>query len=158
MRSSMTASTRWNGCSIMIEHRPFQSLGAITHDWLTVRLHFRCGDIGRTDHAPLDALYVWNDDHFAPHSGFGLHVHRDVEIVTWVRSGAVTHEDDMGNRARLVADSVQAMSAGAAVHHAERNEESAPLQLYQIWLHPRSLGDACHRSKPRDFEPPMRLA
>lgn len=128
----------------MIEHRPFRSLGAITRDGLKTQLHFRFGDIGPADHAPSDVLYVWNDDEFAPHSGFGLHAHRDVEIVTWVRSGAVTHEDDMGNRARLVADSVQTMSAGAAVHHAERNEESAPLRLYQIWLHPRSPGGAPH--------------
>jgi redox-sensitive bicupin YhaK (pirin superfamily) len=126
----------------MLEHRSFPSLGAITSKWLTARLHFRVGDTGRADHARLGALYVCNDDDFAPHSGFGLHAHRDVEIVTWVRSGAITHEDDMGNRARLVADSVQAMSAGAGIHHTERNEESTSLRLYQIRLHPRSSGGA----------------
>jgi redox-sensitive bicupin YhaK (pirin superfamily) len=114
---------------IMIGHRPYLSLGAISRDWLDTRLHFRFG-----------ALYVWNDDEFAPHSGFDLHAHRDVEIVTWVRSGAITYEDDAGNRTRLVADSVQAMSAGAAIHHAERNEESVPARLFQIWLHPRTPG------------------
>ncbi|MBN3761453.1 pirin family protein [Burkholderia sp. Ac-20365] len=124
----------------MIEHRPFLSLGAIRRDWLDARLHFRFGETGCAGHAPLGPLHVLNDDEFAPHSGFGLHAHRDVEIVTWVRSGAITHEDDAGNRARLVADSVQVMSAGTAIHHAERNEENAPARLFQIWLHPRTRG------------------
>ncbi|WP_109476821.1 pirin family protein [Paraburkholderia sp. C35] len=124
----------------MIEHRPFLSLGAIRRDWLDARLHFRVGETGHAGHAPLGPLHVWNDDEFAPHSGFGLHAHRDVEIVTWVRSGAITHEDDAGNRARLVADSVQAMSAGTAIHHAERNEENSPARLFQIWLRPRTPG------------------
>lgn len=122
----------------MIEHRPFLALGAIRRDWLSARLHFRVGECGHLSHAPLGPLYVWNDDEFAPHSGFGLHAHRDVEIVTWVRSGAITHEDDAGNRARLVADSVQVMSAGAAIHHAERNEEDGAARLFQIWLRPRT--------------------
>lgn len=124
----------------MIECRPFLSLGMLRRDWLHTRLHFRVGDIGRAEHAPLGALHVWNDDEFAPHSGFGLHAHRDVEIVTWVRSGAITHEDDAGNRARLVADSVQVMSAGAAIHHAERNLEAVPARLFQIWLQARTPG------------------
>jgi redox-sensitive bicupin YhaK (pirin superfamily) len=125
---------------IMIEHRPFHSLGAIRRDWLDARLHFGVGVSGRADHPPLGPLYVWNDDEFAPRSGFGLHVHRDVEIVTWVRSGAITHEDDAGNCARLVADSVQVISAGAAIYHAERNEEHVSARLFQIWLRPRTTG------------------
>lgn len=124
----------------MIEHRPFVSLGALRRDWLDARLHFRVGDTGRAEHTRLGPLYVWNDDEFAPHSGFGLHAHRDVEIVTWVRSGAITHEDDAGNRGRLVADSVQAMSAGTSIHHAERNEENVPARVFQIWLRPRAAG------------------
>lgn len=124
----------------MIEHRPFLSLGAISNHWLKARLHFRHGDIGRASHTPLGPLFIWNDDEFAPHSGFDLHGHRDVEIVTWVRSGAITHEDDAGNRARLTAGCVQVMSAGAGVHHAERNAESERARLFQIWLHPRQSG------------------
>ncbi|MEX3638243.1 pirin family protein [Paraburkholderia sp. BR14320] len=124
----------------MIEHRLDLACSAVRRDWLNTRAHFRVGQGGRTGHAPLGALYVWNDDEFAPRSGFDLHAHRDVEIVTWVRSGAITYEDDAGNRARLVADSVQAMSAGTALHHAERNEEDVPARLFQIWLHPRTPG------------------
>ena len=63
-----------------------------------------------------------------------------MEIVTWVRSGAITHEDDAGNRARLVAGSVQAMHAGTGIHHAERNEEAVPARMFQIWLRPRAPG------------------
>jgi redox-sensitive bicupin YhaK (pirin superfamily) len=124
----------------MIEHCLYIARGAVRRDWLNPRPHFLGGQCGRTDHAPLGALYMWNDDEFAPRSGFDLHAHRDVEIVTWVRSGAITYEDDAGNRARLVADSVQVMSAGTAIHHSERNEEDVPARLFQIWLHPRTPG------------------
>ncbi|MXN76124.1 pirin family protein [Burkholderia sp. 4701] len=122
----------------MIEHRPFLALGAIRRGGVDARQHFRMGESGRADHAPLGPLHVWNDVEFAPHSGLGLQAHRDLEIVTWVRSGAITHEDDAGNRARLVAHSVHVMSAGAAIHHAERNEENLPARQFQIWLRPRT--------------------
>ena len=121
----------------MIEHRPFETLGRIERDWLTTGLHFRFGEIGPPEHAPVGALYVWNDDEFAPHSGFGMHPHRNVEIVTYVCSGAITHEDDFGNRSRLDAGDVQVMSAGTGVFHSERNEEPVPTRLFQIWLTPR---------------------
>lgn len=122
----------------MIEHRPFLALGAIRRGGVDARQHFRMGESGLADHAQRGPLYVWNDVEFAPHSGHGPHAHRDVEIVTWVRSGAITHEDDMGNRARLVADSVHVMSTGATIHHAERNEENIPARQFQIWLRPRT--------------------
>ncbi|AJK50785.1 pirin family protein [Burkholderia plantarii] len=124
----------------MIEPRCFASLGCLSRDWLNTRLHFRHGDLGGVGHHPLGPLIVWNDDEIAPRSGFGLHPHRDVEIVTWVRSGAITHEDDAGNRARIVAGCTQTMSAGSGVHHAERNAESVPARLFQIWLRPRRPG------------------
>ncbi len=114
----------------MIEHRPFLALGAIRRGCVDARQHFSVGESGRADHAPLGPLHVWNDVEFAPHSDLGLHAHRDVEIVTWMRSGAITHEDDAGNRARLVANSVHVMSAGAAIHHAERNEENLPARRF----------------------------
>ncbi|WP_246795995.1 pirin family protein [Burkholderia perseverans] len=137
----------------MIEPRCFTSLGCLSRDWLNTRLHFRHGDLGGAGHHPLGPLIVWNDDEIAPHSGFGLHPHRDVEIVTWVRSGAITHEDDAGNRARIVAGCTQAMSAGSVVHHAERNAEGVPARLFQIWLHPRALGGSprwATRNCPRE--------
>ncbi|MCA8322968.1 pirin family protein [Burkholderia cepacia] len=122
----------------MIEHRPFPSLDAIRRDGVDVRQHFRAGDVGHADYAPLGPLLMWNDIEFAQHAGLGLRAHRDVEIVTWVRSGAITHEDDAGNRARLVANCVHVMSAGTAIHHAERNEENIPARQFQVWLRPHT--------------------
>jgi quercetin 2,3-dioxygenase len=123
----------------MIEHRPFDTLGRIERDWLQARLHFRFGEIGQPEHAPLGPLYIWNDDTFAPQSGFGMHAHENVEIVTFVRSGAITHEDSFGNTGRIEAGNVQVMSAGNGIRHAERNMENEPTQLFQIWLTPRTL-------------------
>lgn len=122
----------------MIEHRPFLALGAIRRGRVDARQHFSVGESGRADHAPLGPLHLWSDVEFAPHSNLGLQAHRDLEIVTWVRSGAITHEDDAGNRARLVANSVHVMSAGAAIHHAERNEDNLPARQFQIWLRPHT--------------------
>lgn len=118
----------------MIEHRPFLALGVLRRGGVDARRHFREG----VDPALPGPLYGWDDVEFAPHSGLGMQVHRDVEIVTWVRSGAITHEDDAGNRVRLVADSVHVTSAGAAFHHAERNEENVPARQFRIWLRPRT--------------------
>ena len=122
----------------MIKHRPFDALGRIDRDWLQAKLHFRIGTIGPAEHAPLGALHVWNDDTFAPHSGFGMHAHENVEIITVVHSGAISHEDDFGNKARIAAGDVQVMSAGKGVRHAERNEQDEATLLFQIWLTPRS--------------------
>lgn len=80
----------------MIQHRPFDTLSRIDRDWLQARLHFRFGPIGLPEHTPLGSLHIWNDETFAPHSGFGMHPHEDVEIVTIVRSGAITHDDSFG--------------------------------------------------------------
>ncbi|QGZ66688.1 pirin family protein [Paraburkholderia acidisoli] len=135
----------------MIEHRPFDALGTLERAWLQTRLHCRYGELGCPDHAPQRALLVWNDDVIAPHSGFGLHAHRNVEILTVVLRGAITHEDSAGHRGRIAAGSVQAMSAGRGIRHAERNEEGVATQLFQIWLRPRAL-DGEPRWATRGFE------
>jgi redox-sensitive bicupin YhaK (pirin superfamily) len=122
----------------MIEPRPFLALGAIRRGGVDARRHFSLRESGRADRAPLGPLREWNDVEFAPHSDLGLQAHRDVEIVTWVRSGAITLEDDAGNRARVVANSVHVMSAGPAIHRAERNDEDLPARQFQIWLRPRT--------------------
>lgn len=126
----------------MIEHRPYAALGGNDLDWLTARLHVAIGGLGRPEHAPLGALRAWNDDEFAPGSGFPMHRHQDVEIVTYVRRGAVTHEDSLGNRSTVQAGDVQAMSAGSGIRHAEFNRTGETTALYQIWLRPRSTGGA----------------
>lgn len=122
----------------MTEHRPFLALATVRRGCVDTRQHFSVGGSGRADQGQLGPLHVWNDVEFAPHADLGLQAHRDVEIVTWVRSGAITHEDDAGNRTRLVANSIHVMSAGAALHRAERNEENLPARQFQIWLRPRT--------------------
>ena len=121
-----------------MEHRRFDTLGGIERHWLKTKLHFRVGALGAAEHAPLGALYVWNDDEIAPHSGFDMHAHRNVEIVTVVRSGEITHRDSVGNASALRAGDVQVMSAGRGLRHSERNEHDEPVLLFQIWLTPRS--------------------
>lgn len=124
----------------MIEHRPYAALGGNDLDWLKARLHVSINGLGNPDHTGIKALRAWNDDEFAPHSGFPLHRHQDVEILTYVRTGAITHEDSLGNRATVQAGDVQAMSAGSGIRHAEFNAKDVTTALYQIWLRPRTSG------------------
>ncbi|WP_458094314.1 pirin family protein [Roseomonas sp. WA12] len=123
----------------MITPRPFATLGGADRDWLKTRLHVAIGGMGNPVHGALGALRVWNDDEIASTSGFPLHAHRNVEIVTYVREGAITHEDSLGNKGRIGAGDVQVMSAGRGIRHAEYNAEGVPTRLFQIWLTPRTL-------------------
>jgi len=126
----------------MIDHRPYADLPHAKNAWLTARHHFPVN--GRPDphHTPVKSLYVWNDDEFAPRHGFPLHYHQDVEIITYVRSGAVTHEDTLGNSYEIGAGDVQVMSTGSGLRHAEFNRGSEPLRIFQIWLAPNRYGGA----------------
>jgi redox-sensitive bicupin YhaK (pirin superfamily) len=81
-------------------------------------------------------LRVWNDDTIAPKSGFPPHPHRDMEIITYVRTGAITHKDSLGNTGRTAAGDVQVMSAGSGITHAEYNLEDEVTTLFQIWISP----------------------
>ncbi|QGZ93874.1 pirin family protein [Terricaulis silvestris] len=125
----------------MIEKRPFDSLGKFDADWLAARYHFSFS--GYRDPARMqwgEALRVWNDDTIQPKTGFPPHPHSDMEIITYVRTGAITHQDSMGNRGRTEAGDVQVMSAGAGVTHAEYNLEDGETTLYQIWILPKERG------------------
>jgi quercetin 2,3-dioxygenase len=128
----------------MIEIRPFASLGRFDADWLKARYHFSFS--GYRDGARMGwgALRVWNDDTIQPKTGFPPHPHADMEIITYVRSGAISHQDNMGNRGRTEAGDVQVMSAGGGVTHAEYNLEDAPTRLFQIWILPKTRGGAPH--------------
>jgi quercetin 2,3-dioxygenase len=83
---------------------------------------------------------VWNDDEIAPGAGFPPHPHADMEIITYVRQGAVSHEDSLGNKGRTEAGDVQVMSAGTGIRHAEFNQEGEPTRLFQIWILPTRRG------------------
>jgi len=86
----------------MIERRPHAELGHARHGWLNARHHFSFADYHDAQRMRWGRLRVWNDDSIAPHSGFEPHGHRDMEIITYVRQGAITHEDSLGNRGRTV--------------------------------------------------------
>ena len=118
----------------MIDIRPFASLGHADHGWLDARHHFSFAGYHDPARMGWGAIRVWNDDSIAAKSGFPPHPHRDMEIVTYVRSGAITHQDSLGNKGRTGAGDVQVMSAGSGVTHAEYNLEEEATTLFQIWI------------------------
>jgi redox-sensitive bicupin YhaK (pirin superfamily) len=126
----------------MLRLRSRETLDHADHGWLKARHHFVVSAKGNLANAPLGSLVVWNDDEIAPGKGFGLHRHADMEIVTYVRQGVVTHDDSTGNVGRTVAGDVQVMSAGTGISHSEHNYGEDPLKIFQIWLLPRRRGGA----------------
>jgi redox-sensitive bicupin YhaK (pirin superfamily) len=118
----------------MIDIRKFSSLGHANHGWLNARHHFSFADYHDPARMGWGAIRVWNDDEIAARSGFPPHPHRDMEIITYVRRGAITHQDSMGNKGRTGAGDVQVMSAGTGVQHAEYNLEDEQTTLFQIWV------------------------
>jgi quercetin 2,3-dioxygenase len=125
---------------VMLQLRSRETLDHADRGWLKARHHFIVSAEGNPANGPLGALVVWNDDEIAPGTGFGRHSHADMEIVTYVRQGAVTHEDSAGNVGRTLAGDVQVMSAGTGISHSEHNRDEQPLKLFQIWLLPRQPG------------------
>ena len=123
-----------------IDRRPFDSLGHADHGWLNARHHFSFSDYHDPDRMGWGSIRVWNDDEIAANAGFPPHPHRDMEIITYVRSGAITHQDSLGNTGRTEAGDVQVMSAGTGVRHSEFNLEPETTTLFQIWIEPKRLG------------------
>ncbi len=123
-----------------IDVRPFSSLGAANHGWLDAHHHFSFGGYRNPARMGWGNILVWNDDVIAPNTGFPPHPHSDMEIITYVRTGAITHEDSMGNKGRTGAGDVQVMSAASGVRHAEYNVEDVPTTLFQIWIEPTQRG------------------
>jgi redox-sensitive bicupin YhaK (pirin superfamily) len=118
----------------MIDVRTFHSLGHANHGWLDARHHFSFASYHDPARMGWGRIRVWNDDKIAARSGFPPHPHRDMEIVTYVRTGAITHQDSLGNKGRTGAGDVQVMSAGSGVVHAEYNLEDEDTTLFQIWI------------------------
>lgn len=118
----------------MIDVRPFNTLGGANHGWLNARHHFSFANYYDPARMSWGRLRVWNDDEIAARSGFPPHPHADMEIITYVRTGAITHEDSMGNKGRTGAGDVQVMSAGTGVRHSEFNLENEMTTLFQIWI------------------------
>jgi redox-sensitive bicupin YhaK (pirin superfamily) len=124
----------------MIEIRSFDQLGRFDNDWLSARYHFSFANYHDPARMGFGPLLVWNDDTIQPGRGFDRHGHRDMEIITYVREGAISHEDHLGNRGRTEAGDVQVMSAGTGILHAEFNQEAESTRIYQIWIEPSRAG------------------
>src|SRR5689334_15086884 len=128
----------WRG--IMIERRPFNTLGAANHGWLDAKHHFSFASYDDPRRTQWGALRVWNDDTIQSKTGFPPHSHADMEIITYVREGAITHRDSLGNQGRTEAGDVQVMSAGSGIRHAEYNLEPQTTRIFQIWIQPKTRG------------------
>ena len=126
----------------MIDIRPFDSLGGADHGWLKAKHHFAFASYFDPARTNWGALRVWNDDTIAANSGFPPHPHSDMEIITYVRKGAITHRDNLGNHGRTEAGDVQVMSAGTGIVHSEYNREADATQIFQIWIEPDTRGKA----------------
>lgn len=124
----------------MIERRPFERLGGANHGWLDAKHHFSFAGYHDPERMGWGALRVWNDDTIQSKTGFPPHPHSDMEIITYVREGAITHRDDQGNLGRTEAGDVQVMSAGTGITHAEYNMEPGITRIFQIWILPDQRG------------------
>ena len=124
----------------MIERRPFANLGGANHGWLDAKHHFSFAEYQDNKRMNWGAMRVWNDDTIQPGTGFPPHPHAEMEIITYVREGAISHKDDQGNQGRTEAGDVQVMSAGTGVRHAEYNLEPGITRIFQIWIFPDQRG------------------
>lgn len=122
----------------MMTHIPFGSLGRFTNDWLNARHHFSFGHYWDPKRMGFGPLRVWNDDTIKAGTGFDPHPHEHMEIITYVRKGAISHRDNLGNQGRTSHGEVQVMSAGSGIVHAEYNLEPGETQIFQIWIQPNS--------------------
>ena len=126
----------------MIEVRKFETLGGANHGWLNAKHHFSFADYYDPERTQWGKLRVWNDDEIQPKSGFPPHPHSNMEIITYVREGAISHRDNLGNEGRTEAGDVQVMSAGSGIAHAEYNMEDEVTRIFQIWITPDQAGGA----------------
>src|SRR5262245_35357972 len=125
----------------MIRVRKAAERGHFDHGWLDTYHTFSFGDYYDAAHLGFRSLRVINDDRVQPGQGFGMHGHRDMEIVTYVLDGALAHQDSMGNGSILRAGGLQRMTAGTGVRHSEFNpSDTERVHLYQIWLLPQRKG------------------
>jgi len=124
----------------MIQVQAFDRLGGFRNEWLNAKHHFSFGHYHDPARMGVGGLRVWNDDEIAPGTGFDPHPHREMEIITYVRQGAITHQDSLGNKGRTEAGDVQVMHAGTGIVHAEYNLESEPTRIFQIWIEPGQRG------------------
>jgi quercetin 2,3-dioxygenase len=144
----------------MITIRKSNDRGAGHHGWLDSKFSFSFSDYHDPRHMGFGPLRVINEDHIAPAAGFPTHPHRDMEILTWVLSGAVAHRDSEGNQAVVRPGELQRMSAGSGIRHSEFNASATdPLHLLQIWIIPerRGLAPGYEQTAFDDLDGKLRL-
>ena len=124
----------------MIEVRKFDTLGGADHGWLNAKHHFSFAGYHDPARTQWGNLRVWNDDAIQPKTGFPPHPHANMEIITYVREGAISHRDTLGNSGRTEAGDVQVMSAGSGIAHSEYNLEDEVTRIFQIWILPDEAG------------------
>ncbi|UMM63932.1 pirin family protein [Aristophania vespae] len=124
----------------MIEIRPFAKLGHANHGWLNATHHFSFADYFDRNRMNWGRLRVWNDDQIAAQAGFPSHPHSNMEIITYVRKGAIFHRDSLGNEGKTDAGDVQVMSAGTGIVHSEYNPDNEEGLIFQIWITPDRNG------------------
>jgi len=124
----------------MLRHIPYNSLYFADHGWLKSRFHFSFAEYINTDNLHYGPLRVMNDDLIQAHKGFGTHPHHDMEIISYILRGSLTHQDSMGHKESLGRGSIQYMSAGRGVTHSEFNEGDEEVHLIQTWILPQKKG------------------
>lgn len=140
----------------MIQFRPVSCRGVADHGWLKTRHAFSFADYHDPDWMGWRCLRVMNEDWIASGTGFPSHPHREMEIITLVLSGAVAHEDSIGNSGVITQDEVQVMSAGRGIVHSEANPYEEELHLYQIWIVPAKSG-VDSRYDQKSYDPAERI-
>lgn len=120
----------------MIKHYKYDELGYANHGWLKSKHHFSFANYYNPSRMAFGKLRVVNDDWVEPGTGFPSHPHRNMEIISFIRSGAITHQDSTGNKGVTKSGEIQVMSAGTGIVHSEYNRTQKPLTLYQIWIEP----------------------
>ena len=120
----------------MITIFPYNQLGNHDHGWLNAHYHFSFAQYYNPEKNGFPPLLVWNDDQIQSGTGFPMHSHQDMEIITYVRKGAISHEDSLGKKGVTQAGEIQIMSAGTGITHSEHNLEDEETLLFQIWIQP----------------------
>ena len=126
-----------------------------SHGWLKSRFHFSFAEYYDSANESFGVLRVLNDDEIAPHTGFDTHPHRDMEIITYLIKGELTHVDSMGNKGVLTPGNIQYMSAGTGVTHSEKNEGDEVVELFQMWIYPREKNLKPNYGQ-REFDPELK--
>ncbi len=124
----------------MIKKFSRTELGHVEHGWLKTYHHFSFASYYDSNKMGIGPLRVLNDDYIAPNTGFDRHPHQNMEIITYVIDGELTHKDSLDNERTVSRGQVQYMSAGTGIFHSEHNKSDKPLRLLQVWIIPNRMG------------------